>query len=204
VLEYAKRGKVWGLRGMSPGSQKIFTLTEGERIHFGLKQTDVVPCVTTLKNVPPGLRILNKSSFRTHFVDAGARCWLIKSYATKRSDTLNAYLGSVPPAKRDNYTCRNQTPWFKFLPHPVPQLLFGSGFIKFGPKVLINAVGARAVGSVWGIHSAGKLRTRTLQEYLLGINFEQRVVPHARTLKKVEVKQLNAVLNAFSAEHTAK
>jgi flagellar motor switch protein FliG len=31
----------------------------------------------------------------------------------------------------------------------------------------------------------------------LRIDFEKRVVAHARKLKKVEVKQLNAVLNEF-------
>ena len=199
VLEYANRGEAWGLRGLSPGSQKVFTLTEGERIHFGLGKRDVVPCVTTLKHVPRNLKVLSRTSFTKYFVDAGARCWLIRSYKQTRSDALNAYLESVPLAKRDNYTCRNQTPWFNFSPHPVPQLLFGSGFVRFGPKVLINHAHVRAVGSVWGIHAKRKLPAGQLQTYLRGMNFERRVVPHARTLKKVEVKQLNGVLNAFTA-----
>jgi len=42
-----------------------------------------------------------------------------------------------------------------------------------------------------------KLPLRRLQTYLLKVNFEKQVVAHAKTLKKVEVKQLNAVLNAF-------
>ena len=65
VLEYAKRHKdTWALRGLSPGSQKLFTLTEGERIHYGLAKTDVVPCVTTLKEVPSSLKALTKASFK--------------------------------------------------------------------------------------------------------------------------------------------
>jgi len=130
-------------------------------------------------------------------VEAGDKCWLIRSYEYKRSDTLNAYLESVPIKVRQNYTCRNQTPWFNYLPHPVPQMLFSSGFIKFGPKILVNSVGARTVGSVWGIHAKGSLPLHRLQTYLLKINFEKQVVAHAKTLKKVEVRQLNAVLNAF-------
>lgn len=198
ALEYAARGSTWALRGMSPGSQKIFTLTEGERIHSGLKRTDVVPCVTTLKDVPRSLRMLTKESFKTFFVDAGARCWLIRSYAKVRSSQLQAYLDSVPEERRNNYTCLNQSPWYKFKLHPVPLLLFGSGFIKFGPKVLINTVGARAVGSVWGIHSANELERRALQKFLLKVDFEKKIVPHAMKLKKVEVKQLNGILNAFA------
>jgi predicted RNA methylase len=198
VLEYAKRGEnIWALRGLSPGSQKIFTLTEGERIHFGLTKKDVVPCVTSLKKAPPSLKLLTPASFKKHFVDAGARCWLIKSYRKKLSPTLRAYLAAVSEKLRDNYTCCNQTPWYNYAPHPTPQLLFGSGFTKFGPKVLINSIGARAIGSVWGIHSKTKLARRQLQQHLLAINFEKKVVAHAKTLKKVEVRQLNTVLNAF-------
>ena len=197
VLDYAERGKIWGLRGLSPGSQKVFTLTEGERVHAGLSKRDVLPCVTTLRNVPPQLRTLSRSAFERRFVRAGERCWLIRSYKEKLSSALNAYLKAVPYADRQTYTCQNQTPWFKYNPHPVPQMLFSSGFTKFGPKVLVNSVGARAVGSVWGIHSQTRLPVRRLQTYLLGINFERQVVAHAKTLKKVEVKQLNAVLNEF-------
>jgi len=197
VLDYEKRGKIWGLRGLSPGSQKIFTLTEGERIRTGLSKRDVVPSVTTLRNVRRDLRSLSRAAFQKHFVQAGEKCWLIRSYDDKRSNMLNAYLESVPAKARQTYTCQNQTPWFKYLPHPVPQILFSSGFTKFGPKVLVNSVGAHAVGSVWGIHSKTRLPVRRLQSHLLGINFERQVVAHAKTLKKVEVKQLNAVLNAF-------
>ncbi len=200
VLEYAVRGRIWALRGLSPGSQKIFTLTEGERVHAGLSKRDVVPCVTSLRIVPRNLRTLTRSAFQRHFVQAGRRCWLIRSHEDKRSVALDTYLGAVPEQDRRTYTCRNQTPWFKYLPHPVPQVLFGSGFTKFGPKVLLNPVGACAVGSVWGIHAKYELPLRRLQTHLLAINFEKRVVAHAKTLKKVEVKQLNAVLNAFAAQ----
>jgi predicted RNA methylase len=197
VLDYQKRGSIWGLRGLSPGTQKVFTLTEGERIRNGLSKRDVVPCVTTLRNVPLSLRSLSPAAFQKYFVAAGHRCWLIRSYKTQRSDALNSYLESVPPKSRETYTCRNQKPWFNYLPHPVPRILFGSGFTEFGPKVLLNSVGARAVGSVWGIHSERMVPLSRLQSYLLNINFERRVVAHAKTLKKVEVRQLNAVLNQF-------
>lgn len=197
VLDYAERGKVWALRGLSPGSQRVFTLTEGQRIHAGLSKRDAVPCVTTLRNLPRNLRTLSRAAFEKHFVQAGERCWLIRSDGDERSSTLDAYLEAVPGKDRQTYTCQNQTPWFKYKPHPVPQMLFSSGFTKFGPKVLVNSVSAHAVGSVWGIHSKIRLPVRRLQSYLLGINFEEQVVAHAKTLKKVEVRQLNSVLNEF-------
>lgn len=198
VINYEKRGQAWALRGLSPGTQKVFTLTEGERRHYGLKQTDVVPCVTTLRRAPRSIQVLTPAAFKRHYVDAGARCWLIKSHCLKLSSTLKAYLDEVPKKLRDTWTCRNQEPWFRFALHPTPQLLLGSGFIHYGPKVLVNAVGARAVGSVWGIHSAAKLQVRRLQWYLQRIDVEKRVVGHARYLKKVEVNQVNALLNAFN------
>ena len=197
VLAYAERGKIWALRGLSPGSQKVFTLSEGQRIRAGLSKRDVVPCVTTLRNLPPSLRTLSRVAFMKYFVQAGQKCWLIRSHEMQRSSALNAYLEAVPEKERQTYTCRNQTPWFRYLPHPVPQILFSSGFTKFGPKVLVNFAGAHAVGSVWGIHAKNKLPLRRLQAHLLEINFEEQVVAHAKTLKKVEVKQLNAVLNGF-------
>lgn len=200
VLDYATRGRIWSLRGLSPGSQKVFTLTEGERIRVGLSERDVVPCVTSLKNVPRDLRTLSRATFQKYFVKTGERCWLIQSCRINRSNALNAYLESVPEERRATYTCLHQTPWFNYRPHPVPQILFSSGFTKFGPKVLINSVHARAVGSVWGIHGSSRLPLRRLQAYLLGLNFERRVVAHAEKLKKVEVKQLNAVLNVFDEQ----
>jgi hypothetical protein len=199
ILSYERRGAMWALRGLSPGSQKVFTLTDGERIHNGLRKRDVVPCVTTLRHVPRGLKVLSQAAFRTHFIEAGQKCWLIRSYAKRRSDTLSAYLRSVPLSARDSFTCKNQTPWFNFLPHPVPRLLVASAFTSFGPKTIVNAVGARAVGTVFGIHAKTGIPVRRLQRHLAKLDFEEQVVPHAKTLKKIEVKQLNAVLNAFNS-----
>jgi predicted RNA methylase len=197
VLDYATRGNTWALRGLSPGSQKVFTLTEGERIRNGLLRRDVVPCVTSLRNVPRNVRTLSKTAFQKYFVSRGEKCWLIRSHELKRSITLDSYLDAAPMAIRQNYTCRNQAPWFKYTPHPIAPILFSSGFTDFGPKILLNWVGACAIGSVFGIHSKKNVRVRRLQHYLLNIDFEKRVVAHARKLKKVEVRQLNSVLNAF-------
>jgi hypothetical protein len=199
VLPYVRRGTVWALRGLSPGSQKIFTLTEGERIHAGLQLRDVVPCVTTLRHLSRDVRVLTAGVFRRQFVEAGQKCWLIRSFSDRRSERLNAYLDNVLAKDRDNYTCTHREPWFKFRPHPVPALIMGSGFTSYGPKVVVNRVGAHAVGAVFGIHSQGTVRASRLQRELLRVDFEKRVVAHAKTLKKVEVKQVNGVLNELLA-----
>ncbi|HEV2247242.1 MAG TPA: Eco57I restriction-modification methylase domain-containing protein [Terriglobia bacterium] len=197
ILSHAPRGKVWARRGMSPGTQKIFTLTEGERIHAGLQMSDVVPCVTTLRCLPRELRELNQAAFTKHLVDAGCRCWLIKSDEERISARLKGYLSNVPAAERQTYTCLNQDPWYAFETVPVPDLLFHSGFTAFGPKVLINSVGAKSVGSVYGIHCDERVPLRKLQSYLINFDFERRVVAHAKSLKKIEVRQLNSVLSRW-------
>ena len=198
ALDYEKRGKIWATRGLSPGSQKVFTLTESERKQFGLHKTDVVPCVTTLRHVPKSLRVLSRPAFKKHFIDAGEKCWLVRSDLDERSTRVNAYLESVPTEERATVTCATRELWFQFRMPSASSLLFSSGFTRFGPKILINSVNARCVGSVTGIHSGGEIAVRALQAYLLKINFEKRVVGHARLLKKVEIKQLNSVLNSFS------
>ena len=194
ILRHEPRGKIWGRRGMSPGAQKIFTLTEGGRIHAGLKKTDVVPCVTTLRCLPRQLKQLSRAAFAKHLVEAGRRCWLIRSNGSRINSRVKAYLGTIPAADRQTYTCLNQDPWYAFETAPIPDLLFHSGFTEFGPKVLINSIGAQSVGSVYGIHCGQRVSLRTLQSYLVNFNFEKRVVAHAKSLKKVEVQQLNSVL----------
>lgn len=198
ILPYERRGNIWALRGLSPGSQKIFTLTEWERLHHGLKLADVRPCVTTLRRVPPNISKLSSAVFQKFFVQAGQRCWLINSHR-RLSRRLEAYLSGVPPIDHDNYTCNTREPWYRYSPHPSPRLLVSSGFVKFGPKVLINSVGAIAVGSVYGVHAAPAVGAKQLRDHLVSIKFEQRVVPHAAKLKKIEVNQLNSVLRAFAA-----
>ena len=65
--------------------------------------------------------------------------------------------------------------------------------------MLVNSIGAQAIGSVYGICADGQVSMRRLQSSLLKFEFESRVVAHAKQLKKIEVKQLNAVLTRISA-----
>ncbi len=197
ILDYAERGDVWARRGLSPGSQRVFALTEGERVHAGLWRSDVLPCVTSLRGLPGSLRQLTQAAFRKHYVEAGRRCWLIRSTGASLSPRLKAYLDGVPEESRQTYTCRNQNPWYAYEQAPVPQMLVSSSFMKFGPKVLVNSVRAQAAGVVYGVNSEKRVAWRKLQKHLLGFDFEKRVVAHADTLRKVEVRQLNAVLSAW-------
>lgn len=196
LLPYSLRGRLWARRGISPGGQKTFTLTEEERIRAGLHKRDVLPCVTTLRNLPTTVRELNWKVFKCHFVDAGQRCWLVKSANVKLSERVRKYLRSVHKEGRQTYACMHQHPWYRYENPPVPKLVFHSGFMKRGPKIVLNSIGAQVVGSVYGIHSkTHNLSLRRLRDYLAKYDFEKRIVAHARTLRKVEVAQLNSVLS---------
>lgn len=62
-------------RGLSPGTQKVLTLTEGERVHAGLRVgSDVVRCVTSLRQLPAGIIQLSAEVFNAHYRDAGLKC----------------------------------------------------------------------------------------------------------------------------------
>ena len=197
ALPHKKRGSVFAQRGLSPGSQKIFTLTEGERIHHGLHLMDVVPCVTSLKGLPDSLRKLNKSAFKTYFVDAGRRCWLIKSNRGTLSDRLRTYLDGIPAVARNTWTCKTQEPWYNYETPRVPKLLLLSGFISHGPRILRNHIRAVNVGSVYGLFFSDHVPITRLHKHLLNFDVESRVVPHAKTLKKIEVGQLNGLLEEW-------
>lgn len=194
VLPHEKRGPWWTLRGLSPGTQRSFTLTEGERICNGLSLDDVVPCVTTLKHLPTDCKELDKRAFNRYFRDNGVKCWLIKSYESSISHSLQAYLKAVPYENRDTATCNLRAIWYQFTPFPVAQVLVASGFTSKGPKVAINVVGAHHVGSVYGLFGASQQSAKTVA-YISNYDFEKRVVAHSGKLKKIEVRQMNAVLN---------
>lgn len=197
LLPYEKRGRLWAMRGMSPGTQKVFTLTEGERIHAGLTQDDVLPCVTSLRDIPADLKYLTEPVFRKRFVGAGARCWLIRSNAESFSPRLQAYLDSIPEVLRDTWTCNSREPWYRYILFDAPCLLVSTGFRRFGPKVLVNSISAHAVGSVCGVYADDGTAWSCVRAYLTGINFENRIVPHANGLRKIEIRQLNAALNRY-------
>src|SRR5690606_25477002 len=110
------------------------------------------------------------------------------------SPTLRRYLDAIPAERRATTTCMNRDTWYRFRPFPVSKILVASGFVGSGPKVVRNIIGAHHVGSVYGVFGSCKnwrLVARKLREF----DFSARVVKHSGRLRKVEVRQLNSVLN---------
>lgn len=196
VIKYSRRGKFnFAQRGLSPGGNKVFCLTEGERLHHGLEiGEDVFPCLVSLRPLPDHIRTLTMKTFNKNYVEAGQRCWLISNSQTP-GKALRGYLKRVTEGLRDNYTCRNQNPWWGYKSHPVPEILYNPGFVKSSPQFIDNRIGAIAVGSVFGIHALKGISRRRLIEELSAINFQKRLISYANILRRVEVNQMNTVIN---------
>lgn len=197
VLPYADRHEdSHALRGLSPGGQNIFVLTEEQRLFHCLhRRRDVVPCVTSLRGVALDATLLDTELFEEQFVRSGRRCWLIRSDREQLSAVLKDYLESVGEAWKAYSTCTSRDVWWQYRGHPVPDLLVSSGFVGNGPKILVNSVGAVAVGSVYGVIGTGATGPDVMAARLRAYDFGRRVVHHANNLKKIEVNQLNAVLH---------
>lgn len=191
-----------GIRGLSPGGQDIFVLTEEERLFHSLKKgVDVRPCVASLRAIDESVDCLDKNTFDQLFVQRGARCWLIRSDKPRRSAQLQRYLDGIAETSWQRYsTCVNRTVWWQYKAHPTPGLLMASGFTGKRPKSLINEVGAIAAGSVYGVlfdPAAEATIVEKVFKRLRTYDFERRLVHHSNGLKKIEVRQLNTVLADF-------
>lgn len=199
VLPYARIDrngsiKIVAKRGLSPGTQSVLTLTEGERVRLGLiAWKDVVPCITTLRVLPPEVKALSEMSFTTHFRNAGLKCWLIDT-SKPPSHRLRAYLDQVPQAMYQTSTCLSRNEWWKFLMPDVPEILIATGFRQNNPKIVINEVGARAVGGVCGVYGLTPRNRGLVANRLRKMNLMDRVVPHSNGLRKLEINQLNSLL----------
>ena len=186
--------KARAMRGLSPGTQRALTLNEGERVHYGLrKRRDVVPCVTTLRHVPPRKQELNREDFQEHYVEPGKKCWLIRTDADL-SHELEAYLNSVPERNYQTSTCLGRREWWKFRMPTIPRIFVAMSFIGSFPKTIINNVGARAVGGVYGIFSVTDAEVAYIAKNLPMNDLRHRVVSHSQGLRKIEVNQLNTLI----------
>ncbi|MCY4560157.1 MAG: hypothetical protein OXF79_28120 [Chloroflexi bacterium] len=199
ILPYARKsdipaGAPRAMRGLSPGTQKVLTLTEGERIRNGLRiDSDVVPCVTSLRNLPSDSTDLDTATFQRYFRDKGQKCWLIRTDKPMTS-ALALYLHSVPSSDYQTATCLERESWWKFIMPPTPQVLLAQSFKKAFPKRVRNTVGARAVGSVCGIYNVTEEQIRQILGAFGDMDLRKRVVAHANAFRKVEINQLNALL----------
>lgn len=187
------------LRGLSPGSQEFFVLTEELRLRYRLKPgLDVVPAVTSFRHLRTEQRSLTERLFRDEYVNAGRKCWLINPLATPEAG-LGSYLATVPEEVRGNYTCTNRQAWWRARVPPPAQILYSSGFKTAGPKMYKNEVEAIHVGAIHGIYCQPKKSTGALLTQLLEMDFSKRVVPLSGGFLKIEVNQMNAVLNELCA-----
>lgn len=199
VLKYLPWSKVGknvprAVRGLSPGTQKVLTLNEGQRVHFGLKVgRDVVPCITTLRHLPASVKILNKTSFEDYYLFPGKKCWLIRT-DTKSSTVLKAYLDAVPDSAYQTSTCLKRVKWWKFNMPPIPKVFFAMSFRGKFPKAVINTLGARAVGGVYGIYNTTNCQAKRLASGLEHTDIRDRLVAHSNGLRKIEINQLNSLL----------
>lgn len=207
VIRYLRRSEASdqsprAIRGLSPGTQKVLTLTEGERVRNGLEVgRDVVACVTSLRQLPTEIAELTEAVFKSRYRDAGEKCWLIQT-ETEPSSALNAYLGSVAKADYQTSTCLEREIWWKFKMPPVPDVLIAQSFKGRFPKAVKNVISARAVGGVSGVYGLTDDQSKTLCDGLDDIDIRERVVAHSHGLRKIEINQLNALLEDAFADQS--
>lgn len=183
------------MRGLSPGGQDDFVLTEELRIrHRLVVGRDLVPAVTSFRHLTTSQATLTERLFREEFVNSGKRCWLIQPQGEPHA-LLEGYLTRIPRATRENYTCTARKLWWKFEVPEAADLLYASGFKGRAPKMLRNEVGAVHVGAIHGVYCRPKSQTSALQARLVAFDFASKVVPLSNGFLKIEVNQMNAVLN---------
>ncbi len=200
MFEYERHaGRVFARRGLSPGSQHVFTLTERERSEAGIARSSVHPCVTSLRALPYSVRQLTGDRFRSYYVNAGKKCWLLRTDAMPLPPPVAGWLRSAPGWVKRNSTCRDRYPWYRYKVPTPAAILYSSAFKgTVRPKMMVNAVRAVNLGSVHGVHglkSAGELPV--LYERLRRLNYARGTLPGPGGLRKLEVRQMNGILKRF-------
>lgn len=181
-------------RGLSPGTQKVLTLTEGERVRSGLRiGRDVVACVTSLRPVPPGVRSLDEEAMKAYYRLPNRKCWLPRTDIAP-SPRLAAYLQAVPATDYQTATCLERDEWWKFLMPASPEVLISMSFKGSFPKAVRNHAGVRAVGGVYGIYGLSGSQADAVTLGLGGLDLRDSVVAHSNGLRKLEIGQLNTLL----------
>ena len=200
LLSYTQRNHtVFAQRGLSPGNQKIFCLTEEERIKHNLRvNIDVIPCIVTLKPLSKENKVLTEKLFYKQYVNNNQRSWLINSSSSNISDSLKRYLQSVLPEDKNTWTCNNREIWWEYPEVNSPKILYSSSFTKYGPKIVINRINAIAVNSAFGIYiNTNNCKIYKFIDFIKSYDFESRIVNHAGKLKRIEVNQMNSVIQKF-------
>lgn len=205
-IGYATRrraGTFRAVRGLSPGNQKIFVLTEAERARLGLRiDVDVVRCLTSLKDLPADAEELTHQVFDRSIRAGGKRCWLIIPDAAKCPGPLKDYIDSVDPKLYATATCLERELWWRFKMPDVPSVLVASCFKGERPKAVRNLVGAIAVGGVVGIHGGDETMADEFMAHLAQQDLSRRIVAHANGLMKIEIGQFNTLMSEWGCRGT--
>ena len=75
-----------------------------------------------------------------------------------------------------------------------PSLLVATGFRGAFPKVVVNAIGAKAVGGVSGVYGVPQRKRSKLAAALRSHDVSENIISHSNGLKKIEINQLNTLL----------
>jgi hypothetical protein len=142
------------------------------------------------------VKTLSEDAFRKHYVNAGRRCWLLKTEQRLLSASVMTWLERTPPSVRKNHTCRDREHWYAFKLPPTPAILYSSGFRRPSPRFLVNDVGARAVGSVHGVFNAPA--PSLLAAKLRRVDFASSSLRYGGDLLKIEVSQMNRLLDTYA------
>ncbi|HXL59597.1 MAG TPA: hypothetical protein VN959_02830 [Mycobacterium sp.] len=198
----ALKASSFAKRGLSPGTQQVLTLTEGERVRQALRiGVDVVPCVTTLRDLPTGCTRLDDPTFRRYYRDLGRKCWLVRTHP-QPSRRLIRYLDAVPVEARQTSTCLERVDWWRFAMPDVACLLVSMTFRTTFPKFVRNDVNAIAVGGVYGIYGLSEDELSAAMTQFMGLDIRDRVVAHSHGLRKIEIGQLNNLLGELLESRT--
>ena len=76
----------------------------------------------------------------------------------------------------------------------IPQILVATGFRGLHTKAVGNAIKARAVGGVAGVYGVKRAVRAQLVQSLVTVRLGDRVVSHSHGLRKLEINQLNSVI----------
>jgi hypothetical protein len=82
----------------------------------------------------------------------------------------------------------------------IPDVLISMGFRGQAPKSLINEASARAVGGIAGIYCQTKKSAIAIAKGLRSAKLQGRLVSYSTGLLKLEVNQLNTLLDEILRE----
>ena len=196
----AKVANVFARRGLSTGSQAVFVLRESERRAAGIKRSECLPCVTSLRGLDANMTELNRETFDFRYVEQNRRCWLLRTDQVV-SHAVKAWLDGAPGHVKSNSTCQDRKLWYRYTSPRTPRILYSSGFCGSRPTFLLNSVRVCTVGAVHGIFTPARYpHQQKLLEFLRRFDFGSRLIPHHGGLRKLDVRQMNGLLNNFCGD----